>query len=257
MIQYALDNARSLSEFICLYIVGANGISSSINAYFETRGQYSVFGQKRFAKPEIKPNQNDAFMAGLFLSIIERQAGYWFRVEETAVAVCDPSAVTKKYEGCQIIHGNDTNHYVQFPTEWLAYSIAGNTLPAPRVVPASKDFLAMLRAKLRQEIRKGPLRAGDVADLFRLSPSALKRQLAKMGTDISQELRDARLGFAEQQLRQSDGSISTISETLGYANAANFARSFRKQTGMSPREYRRSQLSSPSNKFSSPPTTAK
>jgi AraC-like DNA-binding protein len=80
----------------------------------------------------------------------------------------------------------------------------------------------------------------EVAALMHLSPRTLKRRLAEHGVTYSslaeRELREK----ATLLLRSADLSLEQVAERIGYSDVANFARAFRRWTGQTPAQYRRS-----------------
>jgi AraC-like DNA-binding protein len=87
---------------------------------------------------------------------------------------------------------------------------------------------------------EGVLRSSkEIAAVLHMSPRTLRRKLTLQGKVLSsildEELRDRALLL----LRSSDDSIEAIAERLGYFNAQNFARAFRRWTGKAPAAYRR------------------
>jgi AraC-like DNA-binding protein len=80
----------------------------------------------------------------------------------------------------------------------------------------------------------------DVAHTLALSPRTLKRRLKDEATTFSAILDEERKKRACRLLHDHDLSVEDIAERLGYSDAANFSRAFRRLFGMSPRDYRRS-----------------
>ncbi len=78
----------------------------------------------------------------------------------------------------------------------------------------------------------------DMADLFKVSDSTLKRSLREEGATYHDILNRQLIKRAEHLLIYSNKSIRVISESLGYANAANFRRAFKRWKGVSPKMYR-------------------
>jgi AraC-like DNA-binding protein len=77
--------------------------------------------------------------------------------------------------------------------------------------------------------------ASEVAGV---SVRTLQRRLAASGFSYSEIVNQARMRLAGAWLRSTNMPITEIAESLGYFDAANFARAFRRQTGMSPRSFR-------------------
>ena len=79
----------------------------------------------------------------------------------------------------------------------------------------------------------------DVARSLNMSPRTLIRQLAAQGHGYRELLERAQKNTASELLGQARYSISEIAVLLGYSDAANFGRAFRRWFDMSPGQYRR------------------
>jgi AraC-like DNA-binding protein len=66
----------------------------------------------------------------------------------------------------------------------------------------------------------------------------LQRELNRAGSDFRSLASAVRIRRAIELLRNTNGSIASVSAELGYSSPANFARAFRKVTGSGPREFR-------------------
>ena len=71
-----------------------------------------------------------------------------------------------------------------------------------------------------------------------MSQRTLNRRLQSENTSFRQLKSQALARWAKQYLRETDRSVEAIAEELGYTDAANFRRAFRKAEGCSPIEYR-------------------
>lgn len=60
----------------------------------------------------------------------------------------------------------------------------------------------------------------------------------EVGKSPKQYLTDTKLNYAEHYIRNSDYSVMTIAEMVGYPNYTNFYTAFRERYGMTPSEYR-------------------
>ena len=82
--------------------------------------------------------------------------------------------------------------------------------------------------------------AREVASALNMSARTLHRRLTKEGTSFQQLKDDFRAGLARHYLGRPELSIDAIATLMGFQDNSAFYRSFRKWTGMSPGEYRRS-----------------
>lgn len=76
-----------------------------------------------------------------------------------------------------------------------------------------------------------------------MSERTLNRRLHAENTQFRTLKLEALMNRARLHLRQTDHSVEAIAEALGYKDAANFRRAFRKSEGCSPAEYRRQPVS--------------
>lgn len=79
----------------------------------------------------------------------------------------------------------------------------------------------------------------EVARRMRVSPRTLKRRLEDAGTTFSTLRDEALRARAESMLRGSTRAIDAVAEALGFSDAANFTRAFRRWTGTTPAAFRR------------------
>lgn len=80
-----------------------------------------------------------------------------------------------------------------------------------------------------------------VASALGMHPRTLQSRLKATGTAYRELLQDTRRALAEQHLRYDTMSITDLALQLGYAEVAVFSRHFRLWTGLSPRQWRKSQ----------------
>jgi AraC-like DNA-binding protein len=100
---------------------------------------------------------------------------------------------------------------------------------------ATSSLLASLRRQLGDGSSFPSLT--ELARLRGVSPRTLKRRLAEQGTSYRQLLDEARRDRA-LSLLESDATVEDIGRQLGYSDAANFNRAFRRWLGLAPSEWR-------------------
>ena len=82
-----------------------------------------------------------------------------------------------------------------------------------------------------------------VADAAGMSTRTLQRRLRDCGRSYSDLVSHSRVRLASDWLSQTAMPVHDIAAALGYTDAANFTRAFRRTTGVSPRRYRQQLLS--------------
>jgi AraC-like DNA-binding protein len=96
-----------------------------------------------------------------------------------------------------------------------------------------------VREILIQTMPSGKSDQDTVARRLYRSRSTLQRQLVAEGTSYRQILESTRRSLAETYLRSNDYSQAEVAFMLGFTDQSNFARAFRRWTGMTPGEYRK------------------
>lgn len=101
------------------------------------------------------------------------------------------------------------------------------------------DHIQVLMDYIRQNL-SGSLSRQELADVVHLNPEYLSR-LFKRETDvsISQFIQQEKLKLAESMLRETTIPISLIAVKVGYTNFSYFSQVFKRQTGLSPQDYRK------------------
>jgi AraC-like DNA-binding protein len=96
-----------------------------------------------------------------------------------------------------------------------------------------------VREMLIQMMPSGRSDQETVAKRLYRSRSTLQRQLGAEGTSYRQILESTRRSLAEQYLRSDEYSQAEVAFMLGFTDQSNFARAFRRWTGMTPGEFRK------------------
>lgn len=80
-----------------------------------------------------------------------------------------------------------------------------------------------------------------LSERVHFNPAYLSRLFKQeTGSTLTDYIQEKKIARAKQLLENSDINVHEIGETLGYGYGSNFARTFKKLTGMSPKEYRES-----------------
>ena len=101
-----------------------------------------------------------------------------------------------------------------------------------------KDVVNRVRRLIIEELASGTLTKQGVADKMHMSARNLQLKLAARDTTFQDTLDSTRQNLATGYMEQSHLAITEIAYLLGFSDASNFTRAFRRWFGVSPREYR-------------------
>jgi len=101
------------------------------------------------------------------------------------------------------------------------------------------DIVARVRAEIVERLSSGNCTRAIVARELGLSQSALQARLAERGTGFHELLDETRCELALGYLQQVELSITEIAFLLGFTDASNFTRAFKRWKGKAPSAFRR------------------
>lgn len=130
-----------------------------------------------------------------------------------------------------------------FDSGWLSRETVrhpGNASGGAVQAPADQDFAARVRALLASRDLAERPSAPAIASALGLHPRTLNRLLGRTGTGFNRMLGDARYETAQRMLRDPGIPVVSIAWSLGYTDASAFSRAFRRWSGMTPSDWRKS-----------------
>jgi AraC-like DNA-binding protein len=99
--------------------------------------------------------------------------------------------------------------------------------------------LSSLRHLLISLLPDGYPRLERTAEVLVLTARTLQQQLAELGLTYTRLVEQARLEIGRTWLQDSDRSVTQIALNLGYRDASNFTRAFRRWASVAPSAWRR------------------
>lgn len=129
------------------------------------------------------------------------------------------------------------NEKLQFADPRLASMAAAQCEQELATIKAPPGLLGQVRRIVLSYSGRFPS-VDEVASELHMSSRTLKRKLQQLGTSYQRLLDDLRKGLAVEHLTQTESTVDDIALMLGYSDASNFARAFRRWTGKSPTDYR-------------------
>ncbi len=103
---------------------------------------------------------------------------------------------------------------------------------------AEMSFVGSVKSLLVDQI-VAPPKLDDAASLLGVSSRGLRRKLAEAGTSYQKLLDSLRLKIAVKLLTDTDTPVSSIGYELGFDNASDFGRAFKRWSGQSPSALRK------------------
>lgn len=159
----------------------------------------------------------------------------------------EPIPATELFAGTRIVYG--TQHsYITVPSCLIPqrFPQAGKSrtsLPQGPGTPLPTDILDIVTNQIETlYTNKGTPHIDTVAESLSMSRRTLQREIARRGTTYVDIVHHSRMRQACEDLDGSDKTITEIAFELGYTDASNFTRAFRRETGLSPSAFRRQAL---------------
>ncbi len=185
------------------------------------------------------------------LQLVRELVGPDFRPRRLDLGYAAPRYAQRYHDlfGCEVRFGQ-TRHAMVLDRRWLELPFASyNPATSNQVMtlcrmqmdarPVCGETTAALESHLRMRLRDNPQMAEMAAELH-LSERTLRRQLAEEGTSFSAVHDRVRTKRAMELLRDPTLSIVAIGGRLGFNDAREFRRAFKRWTGRAPSEARRS-----------------
>jgi AraC-like DNA-binding protein len=186
---------------------------------------------------------------GIHISLMRDIMGPSFTPDQVSLAYPEARdrGLAADQIGCRLSFACRTNQ-ILFRSEWLDQAAnLGNKTTYPAVVALCDNLLNELksrigiageiRALLLRDITNPPTLAA-IAKLHDVSDRSLRRQLREQGISFRGLLDELRMQIALKYLRTTRLANEDIALALGFSDAANFRRAFRRWTNKSPSEIR-------------------
>lgn len=131
---------------------------------------------------------------------------------------------------------------IRFSNEQLAASSEAQCEAALKELTRDTGFACRVR-RVIETSHPFPPRLARVAGTLFVSDRTLKRRLQAEDISFQTLVDGVRLQRARELLAKTSMNLGQIADTLGYADAANFTRAFKRWTNQSPSQYRNQVLS--------------
>ena len=253
LLGYAMMTCRTLAEAVELGMSLQKFAGSMLR--FDMRvadGQACVEASNRFPDPAIYVFLVEEAFAS-FLQIARGLAGMAFRPTRVDLAYPAPSYADeyRRVFDCPVRFDQPGNAFVA-DIDWIARPLLtydplshrqalefldiGTSREQEKV-----DLFESVERAVRQNMHQLPT-LPEIAQRLHLSERTLRRRLADNGVSFQALLDNARKDRAIELLANTAQSIEQIAEAVGFSDAHNFRRAFKRWTGAAPSELRESML---------------
>lgn len=100
------------------------------------------------------------------------------------------------------------------------------------------DIVSRVRQAIVEHLPNGECTREMVASQLAMSPTTLQFKLAKLETSFHDLMDATRMELAKSYAQQSAMTVTEMAFLLGFSDTSNFARAFKRWTGVSPTEFR-------------------
>ena len=107
-------------------------------------------------------------------------------------------------------------------------------------MPREDGFLGSIRKAIAESMRDGDPKLSRVAKQIAMGPRTLQRRLKEYGFDFKKLVEDTRRRFALNYLKDRKNTLTEVAFLLGYSELSALNRAFKRWTGTTPLDYRRS-----------------
>lgn len=165
-----------------------------------------------------------------------REVGFTYQGRE-------PMPPAAEFARSRIVQGCDFS-YLTIPAPLLRIPLpraTADTTPVSKEsqAPVPTDLLHLVLAQVDAFCTdKRDLHIDSVAESLAISRRSLQRAIDREGLSFQELLTRYRMDKATGWLSTPEKSVTDIALDLGYTDATNFSRAFRRHTGYSPREFR-------------------
>ncbi|HLV77400.1 MAG TPA: AraC family transcriptional regulator [Marinobacter sp.] len=140
-------------------------------------------------------------------------------------------------EDALVIPAAQLKQPIRFSNEQLAAASRAQCEEALRQLKEDSGFACRVR-RVIETSHPFPPKLARVASTLFVSERTLKRRLHEEDASFQALVDQVRLERAQGLLSTTGMNLSQVADTLGYADAANFTRAFKRWTGLSPSHFR-------------------
>ena len=148
-------------------------------------------------------------------------------------------------ESCDMSKGCNSSEQSNHTSQFSVHSSQLNTPPhhyrleTPHVVDEDQEMMQKLMKFIEEHVDDDGLRIDDMAQAVGLGRSVFYERLKSLvGVSPIDFLRQLRMQRAKELIKRSSMNVSQVAYAVGFTDPKYFTKCFKKETGMTPSEYR-------------------
>lgn len=247
---HALTGASSVYEYVQTGIRLIGELSRGTRLWLSTEDDMLRINQHLAGPPGLGRCIADVYTLTLTISMLRRFIGPAWSPGEVRLMAGDEGLLGDRDvlgDASLVIGQRHSSFSIARPLMNLpvrrenAGVLSGNETSRGPVRPMPSDFTTSTRQLIESLLPEQCPGIQIAAEAAGMSARTFQRRLAAAGLSFTDLATDCRIRLARDMLAASDIPVAEIAATLGYTDASNFSRAFRRQTGISPVAFRRSQ----------------
>ena len=252
VVDYLLVRSTTISEGVARSIRYTPILHEGVGGRMEVIGNHAHLSHWLLHGDPESSRFSAEFALALIFSRLTRLAGVDLQLTEVRFAHPSYGMETafRQFFGCPVYFGAGRDELI-FPAHILDAKIPGGDAILCAILErqaesmraqfvASESVAEQVRRILREELDGGDSSLDQVAHRLATTPRTLQRRLQDENTSHQLILRQAQYEVAIQLLHNRSVPIGAISYKLGFSEPSAFHRAFRRWTGTTPAEVRRS-----------------
>jgi len=247
---YLLLNAHTIGEFLYFAEHYYPTFYQGARIRVVTQEKTTCFEYRRLGNPSVSPRHDNEWTIGFFVHFLRSRLGTdWVPLKATFdyPAPADTNEL-ESFFGKNLLFDYP---YCSFEIETFLLDVR-ITESDPGLLKIIKEhadnllenfsdqqrFESHVRLLILQQVNEGLPNAKDIASQMNMSLSTFKRRLAARNLTFILLRDDVIKILAQKILADTDLSVTIVAQRMGYSETSAFDRAFRRQSGMTPRQYR-------------------
>lgn len=237
----------TLYEMLCKIVKLRSTLNSGAKVWLTEDSNYLWVNHQFTIPHHIQADQGQAFTVAMYLNAIRLAAGSNWQPDRLYLQGSKNKFFLElNYLSNTQIYFHQSNNAFRFSKDLLSKPLIRSTIPFIshnaeenlNLTAPSTNFTDSLRQLILLLLPEGYPSLPIAAEAAGTSIRTFQRQLEKSNLNYSQLVEQVRLNQAIHLLKDSTNQMIDIAFDLGYTDAANFTRAFKRWTGVSPRQFR-------------------